>query len=209
MTLGDLLVFSILCLLILDLPSTSGRLLLDHSLARGKTRAAALVPAILLGSLLCFAAGFGIHVWLAESLRTMLDALSWCALAYLAVYVLRGLQMRQRFRLADNDNLGEKTVWPALSRGFVGQLRPGLAVAIAALLFQTADSSADIAERALHAGLAFALAAIAAPVIQIVFARQRAMRLQRTSRGKPGLDKSRTRFIARRAVSAGYRRIAA
>lgn len=209
MTLGDLLVFSILCLLILDLPSTAGRLLLDHSLARGKTRAVALVPSVLLGSLLCFAAGFGIHAWLADSLRTMRDALSWCALAYLVVYVLRGLQMRQRVRLADNDNLGEKTVWPALSRGFVSQLRPGLAVAIAALLFQIVDSSANVTERALHAGLAFALAAITAPVIQIVFARKRAARMQRANRGKPGLDRSRTRFIARRAVSAGYRRIAA
>lgn len=209
MSLGDLLVFSILCLLILDLPSASGRIMLDYSLARGKTRAMALIPAILLGSLLCFAAAFAIYVWLSDSLRSMRDLLSWSALAYLAIHVLRGLQIRQRLRLADNDNLREKTLLSALSRGFLSQIRPGLAVAIAALLLQTVDSPQDLAELGLHAALAFTVAGVGAPLIQLLFARQRAARLKRASLGKPGAPKPRTRFIARRAVSAGYRRIAA
>ncbi|WP_377296234.1 hypothetical protein [Rhizobium sp. SGZ-381] len=204
-----ILIFSALCVLTLHLPSSSNRFLVDYTIARGKLRAMALVPLFAAGSFLSFAAGGAIFLWLSVSLRNMHDTLAWAALAYLALYGVKGLQQGLRLRLADNDNLREKTLARAMGRSLMSQVRPGLAIAFAALLVQVADSSAATPKAALETAIGFALAALASPLLQMQIARRRGGKMRLSSLRNSTSARPQTRFIARRAVSAGYRRIAA
>jgi homoserine/homoserine lactone efflux protein len=209
MSIEAILIFSVLCLLTLYLPSASSRFLVAYSIARGKLRAMALVPALAAGSFLSFAAGFAIFLWLSVSLRSMHGALGWAALAYLVFYVGKGLQQGIRQRAADNDNLREKSLVRGMGRCLIAQVRPGLAIAFAALLVHLADSSGTTERLALQAATAFAVAAIASGLLKVLLAGRSTRKMRLVSLKNSASATPRTRFIARRAVSAGYRRIAA
>lgn len=209
MSVEALLIFSVVCMLMLYLPSASSRFLVDYTIARGKLRAMVLVPAAVAGSFISFAAGLAIFLWLSGSLRSMSEALSWASLAYLAIYLMRAMRQSLRLRLADNDNLREKSLIAGMGRSFAGRVGPGLAVAIAALLVQVADSASPNQQLVLESAVGFGIAALSMPLVQVLIARRRARKMRLSRLKNSAAAKPRTRFIASRAVSAGYRRIAA
>ena len=82
-------------------------------------------------------------------------------------------------------------------------------VVLAALLSQFLDPAMAVPALALEMQAAFVLAVAAGATLHVLFPQRTLNRLRRPARRHPASHKMQTRYIARRAVSAGFRRIAA
>jgi threonine/homoserine/homoserine lactone efflux protein len=209
MSIETLLTLSAISLLVFILPSPSGRLILDYVLSFGRMKMLLLVVPLWLAHNLVIVAATLAWVGLSQMPPTVLALASWIAAAYLVVHVLWSLQSRFTMRIADNDNLpvrqlGRSAAWLPLRF-----IRPRLALALISLLVLTIDSSGDIRDFLILMLSGMAAAALAGLLFQIGSAYQTAQRIRLFRKHNPAWRKPRTQFIARRAVSAGYRQIAA
>ncbi|MGE6740719.1 hypothetical protein ACQKGC_10625 [Allorhizobium pseudoryzae] len=209
MSIETLLAFGATSLLVLLLPSASGMLLRDYSLVQGRARSAFLIPALWLGYLVAGGLAGTLYVAIHTLAPAMQRPLGWLGVVILGLYLLRSQQRRFAQRLADNDNLPARRWDKAFFSILVASLGPGLAVVVASLFFQMSDTLRISDESFAQAFLAYALAALVAPFVQLLIAESSARKISRARRLNPASRKPRTRFIASRAVSAGYRRIAA
>lgn len=177
----------------------------------GRTSAFVTIPAFvlafLMGAILVIAGVFLIaFLWPAA-----VGVLSWIGLSYLMLHVLYAYQDPQlRYGPADNDNLPETRPLRIFGYFILKTFRSiryfALTAAIAIQFFNPALSPQEQYLKMIFAlAVSAMLATLAHAVLPRLFARKR-RRLSARSKApyRPG-----TRFIARRAVSAGYRRIAA
>lgn len=204
-----LLITAALSLLTFLLPSKATQMFRDYCRARGRLRALLLMPGFWLGQLATGALAVGLYLASRSALPNMEESLSWLAMAIFFVYVLRTQIRRLRLRVADNDNLTHKSGLKAGFRLAVSTVRPSLALALCALLVQTNDSALSNSDTAVYSMLAIALAAMVAPFVHWAIAEPSARRIRTLRQQQQASHKAHTRFIASRAVTAGYRRIAA
>ncbi|MBW9087678.1 hypothetical protein JNB91_07460 [Rhizobium wenxiniae] len=177
----------------------------------GRTSAFVTIPAFvlafLMGAILVTAGVFLVaFLWPAA-----VGVLSWIGLSYLMLHVLYAYQDPQlRYGPADNDNLPETRPLRIFGYFILKTFRSIRYFALtAAIAIQFFNSSLSPQEQYLNMISALAasamLATLAHAVLPSLFARKR----RRPSARSKAPYRPGTRFIARRAVSAGYRRIAA
>ncbi len=209
MSTETLLAFAATSLLVLLLPSVHGSLLRDYAQVQRPVRAALLIPALWLGYLIVGMLAAALYLAIHSLAPAMERPFAWLGVVVLGLYVLRSQQRRLIQRLADNDNLPARHPLRALLAMLAACVRPGLIIVVASLFFQMSDSLGQSFESVALGFAAYGAAAFLAPVIQLLIAGPSARKISLARQHNPASRKPPTRFIASRAVSAGYRRIAA
>jgi threonine/homoserine/homoserine lactone efflux protein len=209
MGIETLVIVAAASLLVLMLPSPAGRMLRDYSLSRGRIRSLLLLPALWIGYLAAGLMAGAAYLILNAIMPAMSMPLSWLAVAFLVIYALRSQRQRLTFRIADNDNLPERGQMRMLLRMTLAAPRPSLVFALLAVLFQVTVATPAPLQTVSMMGLAYGTAALLAPLFQILVAENSARKIRHGRRLTTASRKPPTRFIASRAVTAGYRRIAA
>ena len=209
MGIETLVIVAAASLLVLMLPSPAGRMLRDYSLSRGRIRSLLLLPALWIGYLAAGLMAGAAYLILNAIMPAMSMPLSWLAVAFLVIYALRSQRQRLTFRFADNDNLPERGQMRMLLRMTLAAPRPSLVFALLAVLFQVTVATPAPLQTVSMMGLAYGTAALLAPLFQILVAEISARKIRHGRRLTTASRKPPTRFIASRAVTAGYRRIAA
>ncbi|HEX2147539.1 MAG TPA: LysE family transporter [Pseudorhizobium sp.] len=212
MTMETWIAFCAASVLVALLPSPLTTLIARYADQAGRRTAAVTIPgaALGLGAALTIAAlPLAAITWAAPAL---LDPLAWAALAYLMLYALWSLQEPSlRTPLAANDNLPEHQPVRIFARMLVmglGRLR--YIVLMAALLVQFIEPTMlNGASPIIEIQLVFMVLLALGSLVHVVFPQRSYARARRSARMRPASHKMGTLFIARRAVSAGYRRIAA
>jgi homoserine/homoserine lactone efflux protein len=204
-----LLIVAAASLLVLLLPSPAGRMLRDYSLSCGRGRGLALLPTLWLGYVAAGILAGTSFLILHAVIPAISGSLSWLAIAYIAIFALRAQRQRLTFRIADNDNLPDRRYLRAALRMLIAAPRPSLVLALLAVLLQVTVAQQVSVETVGLMGLAFAVAALVAPIVQCFAAERSARKIRQVRQENPASHKPPTRFIVSRAVTAGYRRIAA
>jgi len=211
MTIETWLAFAATTVAILLMPHPIASLTAAFSASWGRTSAFVTIPAfvlsLVLGGVLVVAGVFLItFLWPAA-----IGALSWIGLSYLMLHVLYAYQdPRLRYGTADNDNLPETRPMRIFGYFVLTTFRSTRYFALtAAIAVQFFDPTRAPQEQYINMISALAVSAmigaIAHATLPASFTRKRRVSKARSKAPyKPG-----TRFIARRAVTAGYRRIAA
>ena len=211
MTMNLWLAFAATAIAFVLLPNPPAQQVSAFSLQRGRRTALATVPALVLGLLTCLSIAMAPVALLVIYLPSIKGALAWFGAAYLMIYVIWSLQDRRAAGPpADNDNLPERKglriFHHLLTRTMFG---PRYILALAAILLQFADPAAPLLPQAVMAAEIFAACALLGGLAHAFTPRlMRSRRLSRAAANSAS-SKSRTVFISRRAVTAGYRRIAA
>ncbi|WP_117192487.1 LysE family translocator [Rhizobium terrae] len=193
------------------LPSPLACLTASFSLQRGRRTAIATVPGTAVGLSVALIFAMVPLALLAAYLPRVLDTLTWIGIAYLALYVIWSFQdPRIAGPIADNDNLPEcrpARILICLFRR--SAFAPRYAVVLAALLAQFIDPRLPLLPQLLEMQATFLVCAAAGMTPHVFFPRRVLGRRRSAATLNPASRKPHTRFISRRAVSAGYRRIAA
>lgn len=209
MSIETTLITAALALLAFLLPSIAANLLRDHCIARGKLRAMLFLPGLWLGYLAAAAVAIGAFQLCRIYLPAMQGSFTWIGLAFLMIFVFRSQVHRFRARIADNDNLPQvNSAAASLQLGWQA-FRPSLVIALWAVLLQLSDSLTNVTPMSREIAIPFVLAALVAPLFQLAMAERSARKMRAFRQTFQASHKPRTRFIASRAVSAGYRKIAA
>ncbi|MFD1746991.1 hypothetical protein ACFSE1_16065 [Rhizobium helianthi] len=209
MSIETMLITAALSLLTLLLPSAAGHAVRDYCIARGKTRALLLLPGLWLGNAIACGLAVAALIGLRLALPAMQAAFDWIGIAIFFIFILRAQVQRLRLRVADNDNLPRNGAFRTAVHITLINVHPALVLALCALIMQMADSSSPHIELAQNLLTAMAFAAFAAPIVQVAFAARSARKAKAFHQQFQASRKAPTRFIASRAVTAGYRRIAA
>lgn len=205
----SLLIVAAASLAVLLLPSPAGKLLRDYTLSRGKARSLLLLPSLWFGYLAAGVLAGAAYLILHSVMPAMTGALSWLAVVFIVIFALRAQRQHLGFRIADNDNLPEHGLLRMAMRLVVSAPRPTLIVALLSVLYQATDAPLPPVQTVAFTGLSYAVAALIAPLIQVFTAERSARKIRLFRQRNPASHKAPTRFIASRAVTAGYRRIAA
>jgi threonine/homoserine/homoserine lactone efflux protein len=211
MTAETWVAFCAAAILIALVPSPAASLIARFAVQKGRRSALVTVPGVALGmgaALTVAALPVAAIVWAAPSLR---EPLSWLGLAYFLLYILWSFQEPSaRAPLASNDNLPQQRPLGIFVHLFRGCLATGRYVVIlAALLTQFLGPVMAAPALALEMQAAFLLAVTVGATLHALFPHRTLNRLRRPAPRHPASHKMQTRYIARRAVSAGFRRIAA
>lgn len=209
MSTETMLITAALSLLTFLLPSAAGHSLRDYCNARGKTRALLLLPGLWLGYLIACGTAFSALLFLRIGLPAMQQTLSWIGMAFFFIYVLRTQAQRLRLRIADNDNLAQNGTVRAVIHMAQRAIRPALIIALCAVLLQVVDSRSSGGELVRNLLPSMGFAAFIAPILQVIFSSRSVLKAKAFRKQIQASRKPPTRFIASRAVTAGYRRIAA
>jgi threonine/homoserine/homoserine lactone efflux protein len=209
MSISSMLMVAATALLVFLLPSPCGRLLRDHIHARGRLRALLLLPGIWLGYVAAAFCAGAAYLALQSTLAAMVETFAWVGLVVLMIFIMRSQQRRFVHRMADNDNLTPSGALRSIAQVVVESGRPGLVLALLAIFLQTAESAVSPVQFLAAAGIALLPSLLLAPLLQLLIAETVAKQMLRARRRSQASRKPRTRFIASRAVTAGYRRIAA
>jgi threonine/homoserine/homoserine lactone efflux protein len=211
MTTYGLLAFSAMAVFLILVPSPLFRLTARFVLQRGRSAALATIPGLAVG--LSIAAGLATIPLLLLS-RFAPDTIGLVAFVgpwYLLAYVVFCyLDPRRRRPMADNDNLPERRtvrIFAHVAKEAV--LSPRYTLAFVAVLIQVWDATIPPLTQVLAVELACATIMIGAAAVQSLLPGRFLNRKRPAARGKSATRKAQTVFIARRAVTAGYRRIAA
>lgn len=193
------------------LPSPLASLIARYALQKGRRSALIAVAGAALGlgaALTVAAAPLIALVWAAPS---FLEPLSWLGLAYLMLYVLWSFQdPTGRSPRASNDNLPEQKPVGIFVHLLTVCLRNGRYVAaLAALMTLFVTPALALGTVMFEMQAVFLLLVTSGFAVHVAFPRRTIDRRRRPSSFTPASHKMGTRFIARRAVTAGYRRIAA
>jgi Putative threonine efflux protein len=198
-------------ILLILLPSPLAALVARFALQRGRSTAFFTVPGACLGLAAALAVASIPVVLLAVVLPQAIEPLAWLGLAYLMLYILWSFQEPSiRGPISANDNLPARQPVEVFAYLLATALGTGRYVAVlAALLLQFAGTVSGDPGMMIQMQAGFLLVAAFGFMIHVVSPRSILGRLRRRNMPGPASHKLRTRFIARRAVSAGYRRIAA
>jgi homoserine/homoserine lactone efflux protein len=196
---------------LLIVPHPLASLAAAFSASWGRASAFVTVPATALSMALLGTIAATLSSGVAFYLPGLTDILSWVGMAYIMLYVLHAYQdPRLKHGLADNDNLPETRSWRILGYFVLTAFRQIRYIALLTAIFiQFAERGAMSQEQYLGKLAAVAGAAALSTLVYSMFPRQFARKRRRSSALGQASHKPRTLFIARRAVTAGYRRIAA
>lgn len=211
MTLEAWLAFAATATAFLLMPHPLASLTATFSVSLGRASGFVSVPAMILAVIVSAIPATAIAFAITFFWPGSIEAFSWAGLAYLMLYVLYAYQDPQvRVGLADNDNLPETRPFRIVGHVLLsGIKRYRYLLLSAALAVQVVAPASPPGEQYMQIVSALAAAAGVAALAYAIFP-QRLMRRRRRRPVTPhALHKPGTRFIARRAVSAGYRRIAA
>lgn len=211
MTAEIWLAFAATAIAFVLLPNPLACLTASFSLQRGRRTAVATVPGLVAGLSVALIAAMVPLALIAFYLPGLIETLSWAGLGYLMLYVLWSYQdPRISGPIADNDNLPECRMARIFGCLFGKSVfTPRYAVALAAVLVQFLDPRLSLLPQLLEMQATFLVCAAIAAGIHVLFPRRVLGRKRRAAALSPASRKPQTRFISRRAVTAGYRRIAA
>lgn len=211
MTVETWLAFAATTAAVLLVPHPIASLTAAFSASWGRTNAFITIPAFVLafvsGGILVTAGVFLISfLWPAAA-----GALSWIGLSYLMLHVLYAYQdPRLRYGPADNDNLPETRPLRIFGHFILKTFRSIRYFALtAAIAVQFFNPLLPPQEQYLYMISALAISAMAAALAYATFPSLFARKRHRSPGRSKAPYRPGTRFIARRAVTAGYRRIAA
>lgn len=143
--------------------------------------------------------------------QSFVEIVQWAGLGWLMLFLLWTFATpAAQAANADNDNLPGKS-WSGIFRDCyaMAALRPRYFAFFLALLPQFVSASGNAIETFATAQAAIMLVALAVLTLQALFFSATLSLVRRMSGNKKIRPKYRTHFISGRAVSAGYRRIAA
>ncbi|MBN7808766.1 LysE family translocator [Agrobacterium rosae] len=205
------LVFCAACVILFALPSPISFKVASYAAIRGKRAFAASVMGATLGIVTTVTAA-SIVVAGSEFLpSTVLNIVQWAGTGWLMLFSLWTIATpAAREANADNDNLCGKTFGTIFTDCFViAALRLRYFGFFVAFLVQFVNGTRDVIEMIMQMQAVVLLLAFACLVFQATFARLTITSVRRMSVTKKLRNPKRTHFIAGRAVTAGYRRIAA
>ncbi|MCJ8518434.1 threonine/homoserine/homoserine lactone efflux protein [Pseudorhizobium tarimense] len=211
MTVETWTAFCAASILVTALPSPLASLVARYATQRGRHTAFVTVPAIALGLGVALTVAVLLLLAIAWAAPSLLEPLSWLGLAYLMLYALWSFQEPSiRCQVADNDNLPEQRAVRIFGRLVASCLSDLRYVAVlGALLAQFPLPVLKAPAILLEMQAAFVLLAAVGALKHVAFPQRTLRRSRHGIRSRPASHKMGTRFIARRAVTAGYRRIAA
>ena len=205
------LVFAAASAVLLTLPGPANYLVTTYVLGRGRKTALATVPGTAIGIVTAMMAASLIAAlvqWLSSDLFV---ALQWTGIGYLMLYALwiwRAPVVAGA--VADNDNLPEKNFAGMFAHAFATtafSLRNILL--LVAFVSQFLNGTLPVLPQVAEFQATFLVLASLNGLVHMAFA-QPVFRLMRAHNSRKTLRRAgRTVFIARRAVTAGYRKIAA
>jgi threonine/homoserine/homoserine lactone efflux protein len=211
MTVQIMLAFAATAIVLVLLPSPLACQTALFASQKGRRSAVLTLPACAVGLSVALFLAMAPLALIALFLPGLLAALTWGSVAYLMLYGLWSLQDPRVCGLAaDNDNLPQSGAAQIFS-SFVQRsaLAPRYIVVFAALLIPFLNPQLPLIPQLLEMQAVFLLCALVAMVAPVAFPRRLLGRKRLLSSANPAMGKPRARFISRRAVSAGYRRIAA
>ncbi len=211
MSTFGLIAFSAMAMLLMVVPSPLCRFAASFSQQRGRRAALVTIPGLVIGFCLATALAAVPLFVITSDWPQVTDQIAVAGTWIFGIYVVYAcLQPGRRQPMADNDNLPERRnvrIVGLLVRHAV--LSPRYAVALFAIMLQVWNSALPFLPQLAAIELACAAVAALAAVVHVLLPRRFMDRTRRARRAKPALRKPQTVFIARRAVTAGYRRIAA
>jgi len=205
------LVFCAACAILFALPSPISYKVASYAAIRGKRALIAAVTGATIGIVTTITAA-SILVAGAEFLpSTVLDIVQWAGTGWLMLFSLWTIATpAAREANADNDNLRGKSFGTIFTDCFVlSALRLRYFGFFVAFIVQFVNGTRDVVEMVSQMQAVALLIAFACLTIQASFARLTIRSVRRMSVTKKLRNPKRTHFIAGRAVTAGYRRIAA
>jgi threonine/homoserine/homoserine lactone efflux protein len=211
MTVETLIAFGAAAICLVLLPGPLTTLVARFAVQKGRKSAIWTVPRLALGMTAAMTLAALPLTAVALLLPGSLGALAWLGIAYLMLYALWSFQDPiLRRAVAENDNLPERTPLRIFVHFVSACLQtPRYIVVTAALLVQFLDPSAALRPVLLEMQAVFLATTAAAASFHAAFPNWTLKTLRRARPTAPASHKFGTRFIARRAVTAGYRRIAA
>lgn len=211
MTVETLIAFGAAAICLVLLPSPLAAMIASFANQKSRRTALVTIAGLALGMTAAISLAAIPLVAVRMFLPSALEPLSWLGIAYLMLYILWSFQDPiLRRSTADNDNLPEQVPLRIFVFFVTACLQtPRYILVTAALLVQFMEGASPLLPTLLEMQLVFMAVVAASALIHVAVPN---WTLNRLRRARPtGLTASRngTRFIARRAVSAGYRRIAA
>jgi threonine/homoserine/homoserine lactone efflux protein len=211
MTLEAWLAFAATATAFLLVPNPLASLTAAFSASWGRASGFVTVPSAILSIVVSAVPATAIAFALSFYWPSAVEAFSWAGLAFLMLYILYAYQdPKIRGGLADNDNLPATRPIRVIGYFIASALRQFRYFAIAAAMaIQVIDPALSPGEQYLQIVGAFAVAAGLALCAYALFPRRLTRKRRRSTTARHALQRPGTLFIARRAVTAGYRRIAA
>jgi threonine/homoserine/homoserine lactone efflux protein len=204
------LIFSAACVVLFALPSSLAFRIASYSALRGKKTAIATVSGASLGMVTAMTAAALVTFGLSYIPESIINIIQWAGTAWLMLFCLWALATpATRMSNADNDNLPARTMMATFVDCYSTALRPRYVAFFLALLVQFIGASLDVVETLAQMQALVLVLAITCALAQALFARSTMALARRMSGTKTARRARRTHFISGRAVSAGYRRIAA
>jgi len=211
MTIETLLAFAATTIALVLLPNPTACEAALFATQKGRKTAILTVPACAVGLSIALVLAMVPMALIALFAPGLLAALAWGGVGYLMLYVLWSLQDPRVCGLAaDNDNLpqyGSTRIFSNLVQRTA--IAPRYIVVLAAVLATVIEPRLPLLPQLLELQSVFLVCAVIAMSVHIAFPRRLLGRKRRLGSLSPALGKPRAQFISRRAVSAGYRRIAA
>lgn len=205
------LVFCAACAIVFALPSPLVFSVASYAGIRGRKTVFASVGGGALGIVTAMTISAIPVAGLAYLPQSLVEIIQWAGIGWLILFLLWTFATpAAQAANADNDNLPGKS-WSGIFRDCyaVAALRPRYFTFFLALLPQFVSASGNAVETLTAAQAAILLLALAVLSAQALFAGSTLTLVRRMSGNKKIRPKYRTHFISGRAVSAGYRRIAA
>ncbi len=205
------LVFVAACVTLFSLPSPVAFRVSSYVALRGRRTMIAAVSGAALGLATALTGAILVLVAADRLPAAMLDIVQWAAIGWLMLFALWSVATpAAREALADNDNLRGKTFGSIFADCFaLSALRLRYFGFFVAFLLQFLNGSRNIVEMLAQMQAVALVCAFVCLTLQACFAGTTIELVRRASLTKKIKNPRRNHFIAGRAVTAGYRRIAA
>ncbi|WP_019565272.1 LysE family translocator [Agrobacterium sp. 10MFCol1.1] len=205
------LVFCAACAVVFALPSPLVFSVASYAAIRGRKTVFASVTGGALGIVTAMTISAIPAAGLAYLPHAFVEIVQWTGIGWLILFLLWTFATpAAQAANADNDNLPGKSSSGIFRDCYaIAALRPRYFMFFLALLPQFVSTSGNAVETLAVAQAAILLLALGILAAQALFAGSTLALVRRMSRNKKIRPKYRTHFISGRAVSAGYRRIAA
>lgn len=205
------LIFCAACAFVFALPSTVAFSVASYAAIRGRKTAVASVAGGALGIVTAATVSAIPVAGLAYIPQALVEIVQWAGIGWLMLFMLWTFATpAAQSANADNDNLQGKT-WSGIFRDCYASaaFRPRYFAFFLALLPQFVSTANNAVETLAVAQAAILLVSLVVLAAQALFFNSTLTLVRRMSGTKKIRPKYRTHFISGRAVSAGYRRIAA
>ncbi|MDQ1186484.1 LysE family translocator [Agrobacterium larrymoorei] len=205
------LVFCAACAILFALPSPIAFKVANYAAVRGKRTMIASVSGATLGAMTTFTAAAIVMAGAPFVPSSFLDVIQWAGIGWLMLFGLWTIATpAARESQAENDNLRARTLGAIFVDCFVlAALRLRYFAFFIAFLSLFINRSRDVVDMLTQMQAATLVMSLICLTLQATFARSTIAMVRRASATKKVRNTRGTRFITGRAVSAGYRRIAA